>query len=122
MIKIKLEQKLFTHNEMKRWANAPHGKGWAMYAAWKKQLKEMIFVEVASYCNTGPPRSKKGVQILYLTKVLQDKDNFYASLKPVLDSLTELELIKDDSEKWIHLLATQRVDREKAYLLIIKVV
>jgi hypothetical protein len=123
MLRIEIEGKVFTNNEIKRWYSNPKGRfvGAKMYAGWKNKLKDMIFVECASYCNNGAPRSKKGVKILYITKRKQDKDNLYASMKPVLDAMVDLQLIKDDSEEWIKLVVSQKTDTKEAYKLIIEI-
>jgi hypothetical protein len=124
MLRIEIPRKMFTNNEIKRWYNNPRGRftGAKMYASWKETLKEEIFFAVPSHCNIGAPRVKKGVKVLYITKKKQDKDNFYASLKPLLDSMVDLELIRDDSEEWITLIATQKVDTKEAYKIVIEVI
>lgn len=47
------------------------------------------------------------VHVHQVRRRLLDKDNLYASCKPVLDALRVLNLIKDDSEEWIDFRATQ---------------
>lgn len=124
MLRIEFEKKLFTHNEMKRWYNGPKNKGWAIYRGYKEQLENLIKTNVTAGVITpgmGKPRSKKGVKILYITKKMQDKDNFYASLKPLMDALVDLDCIKDDSTEWCMLKADQRSDYDNAYRVIIEV-
>jgi len=127
MLRVEFDRKLFTHNEMKRWYNGPRNRGWAVYAGYKKALEKYIKNGIcdssqAIILGLGPPRVKKTVKVLYITKRLQDEDNFYASLKPLLDALVDLEVIKDDSADWCKLIANQRSDWDEAYKVIIEVV
>lgn len=124
MVRIEFDKKMFTNNDLKRWANSPRGKGWAIYAAWKKQLTELMksgVTDGAIVMGLGRPRVKKLVNVLYVTKKLQDKDNLYASMKPLMDALVDLELIKDDSPQWCQLVVRQRSDYERAYKVIIEI-
>jgi hypothetical protein len=124
MLRVEFDKKLFTNNEMKRWYNGPRNKGWAIYRSYKNQLEELIrysVVEGVIRPGLGKPRVKRLVQVLYITKKLQDKDNFYASLKPLMDALVDLDCIKDDSPQWCKLVADQRSDYGSAYRVIIEI-
>lgn len=126
MLRVEFDRKLFTHNEMKRWYNAPRNKGWAIYRSYKDALEKDIKTGITSESGAillglGAPRVKKTVKVLYITKRLQDKDNFYASLKPLMDALVDLEIIKDDSPMWCKLVADQRSDSANAYKVVIEV-
>jgi hypothetical protein len=125
MLRVEFDRKLFTNNEMKRWYNGPRNKGWAIYRSYKDTLEKDIkngVVQGRVLLGLGKPRVKKGVKVLYITKKLQDKDNFYASLKPLMDALVDLDCIKDDSPEWCQLIAEQRSDYGKAYKVIIEVI
>lgn len=124
MLRVEFDKKLFTNNEMKRWYNGPRNKGWAIYRSYKNQLEKLIqrgVVEGRIMPGMGRPRVKKVVKVLYITKKLQDKDNLYASLKPLMDALVDLECIKDDSPQWCKLVADQRSDYKQAYKVIIEI-
>jgi len=119
-VKFIFYRKLETNNTLKRWHNNPTGKGWAIYKAYKERLKAEVFASNPRVCNRGT-QQRKHVHITYYTKKLQDKDNFYGSLKPLLDVLVFLQIIKSDSEEDIELEAHQEVDRGRAYTVIVDV-
>lgn len=114
MIKFEIPVRLIIANKL----NTMHWGARRKYAA---MLKDEVFCAVPYRCNIGAPRAKRSIKILYLTKRLQDPDNFIASLKYLIDAFTKLELIKDDSEKYIQLYATQKVDRKRAYKVMIEI-
>lgn len=124
MVVTLLSKKLATNNELRRWANSPSGKGWAIYAAYKNKLKEALKTGVLEGCikpGMGCKEERKLVTVMYTTKKLQDKDNFYASLKPLLDALVELDCLIDDSPKWCDLKAEQISIPSEAYKVLVRI-
>jgi Holliday junction resolvase RusA-like endonuclease len=59
------------------------------------------------------PRTRQTVFISQMRRKAMDRDNLYASCKPILDALVHWKLIKDDSEKYIELIPTQVIGKEK---------
>jgi hypothetical protein len=57
-------------------------------------------------------KKRVSVSIHQVRRRALDRDNLYASCKPVLDALVTNRLIFDDSERWVELTATQEVGRE----------
>jgi len=113
-MKLILKSKMKTHNELKRmWSNPRPHVGRALYRAYRDLLKIAIRDQLPK--SYAAVQVKRTVVVVYFTKRLQDKDNFMASLKPLLDTLVELDLIRDDSPKWIKLIAEQEIDSGKAY-------
>ena len=120
MLKFQIDIKLRTANEIKRMHNSPSGKGWALYAAYKKKLSVLLLNNLVEGSNnlafnSGKPRVRKTVTLLYVSVKLQDIDNFYASLKPLLDAMVDLDLLKDDDEKGLKLVASQAKHSESVY-------
>ena len=130
MLKFEIKTKMKTANELKRIHNSPSGKGWAMYRAYKAKLATLLLNSLVggsnnAAFNSGRPRVKRTVNLLYITVKLQDIDNFYASLKPLLDAMVDLHLIRDDNDKSLRLLAKQKQQKDSkkydAYTTIIEV-
>lgn len=59
------------------------------------------------------PRTRQTVSISQMRRRLFDRDNLYASCKPICDALVHWKLIRDDSEKYIDLKPTQMIGKEK---------
>ena len=59
------------------------------------------------------PRIRQVVSISQVRRRLFDRDNLYASCKPICDALVHWKLIKDDSEEYIDLKPTQTIGKEK---------
>lgn len=120
-MKFAIKEKMKTHNELKRiWSNPRPHVGRALY----RHYKEKLFVLLSSGRQGGilyEEKVKRTVTILYYTKRLQDSDNFIASLKPLLDVMVDMEILVDDSPKWIKLIAEQEIDSGKAYRIEIEV-
>jgi Holliday junction resolvase RusA-like endonuclease len=60
-----------------------------------------------------PVKARRSVSISQMRRRKLDRDNLWASCKPVIDALTHWQLIKDDSEEWIELNCTQAIGKEK---------
>lgn len=56
----------------------------------------------------SPADGKRAVTIERVGKRLLDHDNFVGGLKPAIDALKRVRLIRDDSQDWLELAATQR--------------
>lgn len=113
MYRIEIPIKLKTHNELKRmWCHPKRNIGRALYRNYKKRLLDQL-----PQATTDKAPKMVRVTITYYTKRLQDFDNFYACLKPLLDSMVSINLIEDDSPKRIELHATQVKDLNLAYLV-----
>jgi len=52
------------------------------------------------------------VDIISYRKRLLDRDNLWASCKPILDGLKHFGMIRDDSEKWIDLACFQFLNED----------
>lgn len=80
--------------------NRLRGKHWGV----KKQLGDYwsSLVRAEILPQKCPVRKRKAVVVLHHSR-LYDKDNAYASVKPVVDALTRWGLIVDDSKEWLDL-------------------
>jgi len=68
-------------------------------------------------------KTPRGRQIVYVSQIrrkLLDRDNLYASCKPILDALVAWGLIKDDSEKYIDLRPVQNIGKIKMTIVVIE--
>jgi hypothetical protein len=68
------------------------------------------------------PRTRQVVSISQMRRKEFDKDNLYASCKPICDALVHWKIIKDDSEKYIDLRPTQIKGKEKITIVNIEAV
>ena len=88
-----------------------------MHWAQRRRLKAVFVTEIwATLVNTFAfPIKRKKVKkhvsiILYRKGRRYDKDNAYGGCKLVIDSLRELNLIYQDSKKWLDLEVDQELD------------
>lgn len=110
MLRIEIDGKLETNNALKRWFSNPRPHvGRALYRDYKSRLQKTILQGRAAAIRRNRADGRRKVVLRYYTKRLQDPDNFQGSLKPILDVLTQLHVIRDDSEQWIELDAMQEV-------------
>jgi len=77
--------------------NRLRGVHWAK----KKQIADYWKSLVRAEILPGHVDVKQQVKVTLCHARLYDKDNAYASCKPVLDALKTWKLIVDDSEKWL---------------------
>ena len=89
----------FSPNKKMHW-----GTKYKWTTAWKEEVKWAVY-----QCKNRPrkPLEYTKVNIILHTIKLQDKDNAYASVKAIVDGLTEAEVIKDDSTEHIDLTVSQ---------------
>ena len=75
-------------------------------AYWRTLVRSQVF---ALY----PCQKRMRVQISQMRGKLMDKDNLFASCKPILDALVKLELIRDDNAEWCDFDCTQTTGKER---------
>ena len=122
MYKFQIYRKLETANGLKRWHTNPRPHvGRALYRAYKKELAKLFWEANPEACRAPLDSARKNVRVAYYTKKLQDRDNFIACLKPVLDVMKGVGVIADDSEEFIKLDAVQEINLERAYLMEVEV-
>jgi len=85
---------------------------WAARGKYNQYWKLLIRSQFRSLPE-DPPDTKKKVSISQMRRRLLDRDNLYASCKPILDAMTRCNLIRDDSEEWIELHVTQVTGKQK---------
>ena len=87
--------------------NELRGKSWIL--AWK-QSRDWRTVD-AAVCGRpkNPCKDRRRLEITTHRKRRLDPDNAVASIKPVLDALTNAGWIRDDSAKWLELEVRQEV-------------
>ena len=79
-----------------------------------KYNKYWVFLVRGQIDNTHKtPKGRQVVHVSQMRRQLFDRDNLYASCKPICDALVHWKLIKDDSEKYIDLQPTQIIGKEK---------
>lgn len=72
---------------------------------------ELIAVGANDPKYKAEPGERRRVTIISYRKQICDPDNFGGGLKLILDSLIELDLICDDSPKYMELIALQEVKK-----------
>jgi len=76
--------------------------------AWKEAVRSAYLRQFLAPGKTKAVRLEQAMVIITLYKFkLFDHDGAYSSIKPVLDGLVRLEIIKDDSPKYIDLEVNQ---------------
>jgi Holliday junction resolvase RusA-like endonuclease len=60
---------------------------------------------------THRPDKKRKVKIVVYRGKLLDKDNLYAGCKGVIDAMRDINLLRNDSPKWLDLTVSQEIDR-----------
>lgn len=100
-ITITLPLKLMTRNEYDK-------KHWGKINRYKEELGTMLIYYLGrkkgAWC---PALDHRWVEIHVTARRLQDPDNAVGSLKPLLDAMTHVGLIRDDSSKYITLTTSQ---------------
>jgi Holliday junction resolvase RusA-like endonuclease len=86
--------------------NYLNGKHWAIRAAWKDAWKEEVWAQwntvKQNYKGVELPFKKAKLEIfVFYSGISQDMDNLYASLKPIIDALTDNGIIPDDSKEFL---------------------
>lgn len=100
--------------DIPRSPNGPRGLLRMHWAARNRYFKLWhTYIRAAIDNSHKPCKCKMRVSIAQMRKRLLDKDNMFASVKPILDALTHWKLIKDDSAEWIELDCRQVVGKEK---------
>lgn len=104
---------------------SPNGAGGLLRMNWRQ--REQYFKTWVYWVRSGitwnpdePVKIKVQVHIHQVRIRKLDKDNLYASCKPVLDALEKLNLIFKDSEEWIELLVTQDTGRQAKTIITIE--
>jgi hypothetical protein len=96
--------------------NMDHRQHWAARHRWGKQWKESV--EAAIWENKKKlgkmPYEKARVLVTLYTMQLLDKDNAYASVKPILDALKIYGVIVDDRIDCIDLMVEQSQVKHRA--------
>lgn len=85
-----------------------NGKHWAIKAAWRDAWKEEVWAQWNSvkdkYKEVVLPFKKAKLEIyVFYSGIAQDNDNLYGSLKPIIDALTDNNIIPDDSIEYLFL-------------------
>ena len=95
---------------------------WGERARWKKAWEEEVWFGALSLKSPTKLPAKPKVQVTLYMHELQDRDNAMASLKPILDGLVKVGLLKDDSPKYCTILAPKciKVDKIKDERVVIK--
>lgn len=86
------------------------GKHWSTKA---KVKNEWLLLVRSQYLPSGRSKEKRRAVITLYHARLYDKDNLYASVKPVVDSLVHWGILKNDNEDWVDLEVSQRVSKPK---------
>ncbi len=98
----------------------PNGPGGLFRMHWRKRKKYRVdwywLIRSAYPSNFQiqefSASERRLVHIHQVRKRLMDPDNLVASCKVLLDNLIALNIIRDDSSKWIDLVCTQDQGRE----------
>lgn len=61
------------------------------------------------------------VEITRIGKKQMDPDNLVGACKPIIDSLVRCGVLKDDNPDWLDLTVKQEVDKDKPYLVLLKI-
>jgi Holliday junction resolvase RusA-like endonuclease len=77
-------------------------------------------VRAASDNSHKPCKVRMQVSISQMRKKLLDRDNLFASCKPILDGMVHWKLIKDDNEEWIELDCVQNVGKVPMTVIVIE--
>lgn len=97
-------------NELKRKYRNPHVYK-RLREMWEQEIMVAIRPEIRNrirgFIHKTDPPAKMRLVVRCFRKRLLDTDNLYASLKPVLDSMVSLNLLHDDSEKFLSLEVSQ---------------
>ena len=81
------------------------------WAVRKKRLEE-VTLEVLALTRhrldfRRPPGASARVTIERVSPRLLDRDNLYGGAKLLIDAMKRLDLIRDDSDRWVDLVVTQ---------------
>jgi hypothetical protein len=104
--------------DIPRGMNGSHGllrMGWRARSKYNKYWLQLIRSQINMAHR--PARARQVVSISQMRRRLLDRDNLYASVKPILDALRHWKLIKDDSEKWIELQLLQQSGPQKITII-----
>ena len=95
----------------------PRGANKLLRAHWAVRRREEKAWQILIRSVCGRPQAKVEARVRLEVTVrrprLQDPDNAYASLKPVLDALVSEGWLKDDSCEWLDLSMREVVEKER---------
>tara|TARA_Y100001963_G_scaffold6077_1_gene7833 strand:+ start:3109 stop:3414 length:306 start_codon:yes stop_codon:yes gene_type:complete len=89
-----------------------NGRHWRV-----KQREHQRWREIVTVVCGRPKKRVEGRVALQVTMMRwnrQDKDNRYASVKPLVDAFKNLGWCVDDSDKWLDLSVSEVVERDKS--------
>jgi Holliday junction resolvase RusA-like endonuclease len=77
--------------------------------AWKDEVKKAFYEDAQRdvFKLTKAPFEKSKVEVVFYACRLMDRDGAYHAAKPIIDGLTEIKIIADDSEEFIDLKVSQ---------------
>ncbi len=85
---------------------------------WRERTRDLESWKwcVLSVAGARPKMAKRcrvELKITAYRKALQDPDNAVGSCKNLIDALTRIGWLVDDSPAWLHLAVTERIDRKE---------
>jgi hypothetical protein len=95
--------------------NRRRGEHWSRSSKYAEYWKQLVRAQIDN--SHKPQRKRCTVTISQMRKRALDRDNLWASVKPLVDALTFWCLIFDDSEKWIDLDCRQVIGKEKITII-----
>jgi hypothetical protein len=107
--------------DIPRSPNGPKGLLRMHWAARRKYNQAWYYLVSQALGGCRPiVKDRAVVSISQMRKRKFDPDNLVASVKPILDALVKLEIIEDDSSKFIDLECSQVISKEKLTVIEIK--
>jgi hypothetical protein len=94
------------------------GRHWKL----RHKMRKMYEKEIWACCNGKVPKFSGKVEVAIVSQRahLLDPDNLYSGCKPLLDAMKQLEIIEEDSPKYLDLNVSQSKSKKDCISILIR--